>query len=106
MSLFMRRGILFRKVQDQDVDIEQLVIPRGYKDEVLKGLHDQVGNPGVERTTRLLKERFYWPGVSTDVENWVKSCDRCLKRKDKNVERAPLVSVHTTYPSELVFLTS
>ena len=30
----MRRGILFRKVKDQDGDIEQLVIPRGYKDEL------------------------------------------------------------------------
>jgi len=101
-SLFMRRSILFRKVQDQDGDIEQLVIPRGYKDEVLNGLHYLVGHPRVELTTRLLRVRFYWPEMSNDVENWVKRCDRCLKRKDKNVERAPIVSVHTTYQLELV----
>jgi len=32
----------------------------------------------------------------------VKHCDICLKRKAKRVERAPLISVTTTYPLELV----
>jgi len=58
-SLFMRRGILFRKVQDQYGDIDKLMIQMGYNDKVLKGRSDQVGHFGVERTTRLLREPFY-----------------------------------------------
>ncbi len=40
--------------------------------------------------------------MGTDVENYVKNCDRCLKRKSDTSTRAPLVGITTTYPLELV----
>ena len=36
--------------------------------------------PGRERTLALLKERFNWPRMSTDVEKHVTKCTRCLRR--------------------------
>lgn len=101
-NLFMKRGILFRKVQQGEEILEQLVVPEGYRKEVLRGLHDEVGHPGIERTMRLLRERFYWPGMYSDTEHWIKTCDRCLKRKDKPTQRAPLININTSYPLELV----
>ena len=79
--LFMKRGILFRKVQEGDRGTEQFVLPFNYKQEVLKGVHDDVGHPGIERTVRIIRERFFWPGMVADVEKHVKTCDRCLRRK-------------------------
>jgi len=64
----MKREILFRRVKYPDGDIEQLVVPDGYKGDILKGLDDHVGHPGIERTLRLMRERFFWPGMPTDVE--------------------------------------
>jgi len=101
-SFFVRRGILFRKVKNDTEEIEQLVLPEVYREEVLRGLHSDIGHPGTERTIRLIRERFFWPGMLKDVEQWVKTCDRCLKRKDKLGQRAPMVSIHTKYPLELV----
>ena len=100
--LFVQRGVLYRKVCETEEETHQLVLPECYKEEVLRGLHDHVGHPGVERTVRLLRERFYWPGMYTDVETWVKGCDRCLRRKNKQQQREPLVSVTTSAPLELV----
>jgi len=41
-----------------------------YKEDILKGLHDHVGHPGIERTLRLMRERFFWPGG-----RFIKICD-------------------------------
>ena len=71
-NVVMKRGILFRKLMENEEEIEQLVLPTGYRNEVLKGLHNDVGHPGAERTMRLLRERFFWPGMYTDVEQWIK----------------------------------
>ena len=84
----MKRGILFRNVQDDDKVIEQLVLPAKYRKDVLRGLHNDVGHPGKERTMRLLKERYYWPGMSSAVDSWVNRCDSCIRRKSSTNERA------------------
>ena len=101
-NLRMKRGLLFRVISEEDREIEQLVIPLDHRDDILKSLHNDVGHPGKERTLRLLRDRFYWPGMTTSVEKWVTKCERCLRRKSSTNERAPLVNVSTTYPLELV----
>ena len=50
----------------------------------------------------ILRDRFYWPRVSADLDAWVNACDRCLKRKSPTNNRAPLVSITTQQPLELV----
>lgn len=39
--------------------IKQLVLPARYRPMVLRSLHDECGHMGVERTTELVKDRFY-----------------------------------------------
>ncbi len=68
----------------------------------MASLHDDVGHPGRERTLSLLRDRFYWPGMSTAVENYVKNCGRCIRFKTQGTHRAPLVNIQTTQPLELV----
>jgi transposase InsO family protein len=97
----IKRGILFRKFKEGNRDIEQLVVPYTFREDILKGLHDDVGHPGQERTMRLLRDRFYWPRMSTDVTKWVNKCERCLRRKSK-VEKSPLINIKSTFPLELV----
>ena len=58
-SLTIKRGILYRKLHENEEEIEQLVIPECYRGLVLRGLHNDVGHPGRDRTDRLLRERFY-----------------------------------------------
>ena len=100
-NLKLNRGVLFRMLKEDEKEIEQLVIPKCYREEILKGLHDDCGHPGQERTIRLIRERYFWPGVGKDVSEWIEKCNRCIRRKS-TVDKAPLVSVHSAYPLDLV----
>lgn len=96
------RGILYRQITINEETVLQLVLPEVYRKTALLGLHNEIGHPGRDRTMTLLRDRFFWPGMAADCEQWVKKCDRCLRRKSDTNIRAPLVNVITTYPLELV----
>jgi len=98
----LQRGVLHKVIKIDGEDVYQLVLPSRCRSAALRSLHDHVGHPGRDRTTSLIRERFYWPGVTTDVEKHLQSCDRCLKRKSSTAVRAPLVSIQTLQPLELV----
>ena len=69
----------------------------------MEACHDDVGHLGIERTTSLLKDRFYWPGMEDDIEEYIKTCPRCLKFK-AIPERAELNIIDVTRPLELVHI--
>ena len=98
----MKKGILYRTIKDEGETVEQLVLPKCYRNDVLKGLHNDIGHPGRDRTISLLRERFFWPSMTKDAEEWIENCDRCVRRKCGSDIRAPLVNVDTSYPLELV----
>ena len=58
-----------------------------------------MGYLGIERTTSLLRYRFYWPSMIEDIEHHIKSCPRCLrfKTQPEKVELNPLELVHIDY---------
>ena len=63
-----------------------------------------MGHPGRNHTLSILRDRFFWPGMTADVDHWIKKCDRCLKRKSSVNIRAPLVNIMTNCPLEMVCL--
>ena len=99
--LFLKRGVLYRKRIENDSEIHQLVLPNKFCCQVLSGLHDDVGHPGIERTLSLVQQRFYWPSMTKDVTTHVTNCSRCILRKAVG-DRAPLVNITTSQPLELV----
>jgi hypothetical protein len=99
--LRLNRGALYREVTADGQTTSQLVLPSSLRKEALRGIHDDVGHPGRDRTMALAKERFWWPGISRNVEDWVSHCTRCLRRKAAG-DKAPLVNIVTTQPMELV----
>lgn len=92
-------GILHRKTTNR----KQLVLPEIHKSTVLKELHDEMGHQGVERTLLLIRDRFYWPCMQREVEDYVTKRCVCIKQKKSCHEsRAPLTNIVTTQPFELV----
>lgn len=92
-------GVLTRKTTNK----KQLVLPEVYKATVLKELHDEMGHQGTDRTTTLIRERFYWPYMQREIEHYVARTCTCLKQKKPHKEtRAPLTNIITTQPFELV----
>lgn len=69
---------------------------------MLKSLHDDLGHLGIERTTDLLRSRFFWPKMSKDAEQYVKNCGKCITRKSPCQRAAPLHHITSTGPMDLV----
>jgi hypothetical protein len=55
----------------------QLFIPSSHRERAFKGIHDETGHMGVERTLELARARFYWLKMAKYIETKCKSCDRC-----------------------------
>lgn len=63
-------------------DVLQLLLPAALKADVLTQLHQQHGHQGIERTGELVRQRCYWPGMSSDIVSWCQECERCQFSKD------------------------
>ncbi len=48
---------------------------------ILGELHDKLGHQGMERTSALCRKRVYWVGMSKDIEDWCRKCERCVIAK-------------------------
>ena len=103
-SLKLIRGVLYREVENEGCIKKQLLLPYCFIEQVLNGLHNDMGHPSKDHTLSLLRDRFYWPGMTSDTENWIKNCGRCIRRKAKTDIRTPLVTITSTFPPELVCL--
>ena len=73
-SLRMIRGILYREVKEGDNIIQQLALPKIYHHTVLQALRNDVGHPRRDRTISLIRERFYWPRMTAEIERWTSEC--------------------------------
>lgn len=61
---------------------------------------------GIERTLDLVRARFYWPKMASDIEHKIRTCDRCMWRKALPEKAAPLVNILTNRPLQLVCMDS
>lgn len=102
-KLELKDGMLYRvKKTHTGREIQQLVLPERYRTVVLRALHDECGHLGVERTSELLKDRFYWPRMTAEVEQYIKTCGRCVTRKTLPQHAAPLSHITSSGPLDLV----
>ena len=85
-KLTLKRGVLYRRIQENGKVIFQLVLPEQFKKIALNGAHDNMGHLGRDKTLSILRDRLYWPNLSNDVEQYLKSCDRCIRRKSSTDE--------------------
>lgn len=93
---------LYLKSSNQTGEIfHRLVIPDHMRDTVFRMIHDDMGHLGRDKTLSLAQERFFWVNLTGFVEDKIRSCYRCQCAKSLP-ERAPLVSITTTQPLELV----
>jgi len=97
-------GVLFRKCHVQEEESFQLVLPEEYREQALHGCHDEVGHLGRDRTLQLLRQRFFWPGMTQSATAYVDKCMRCIRRKTPTNQRAPMVNITTSQPMEMICL--
>lgn len=104
-KLALLNGILYRVSKDPLTKHKrfQYVLPEALKGEALAGVHDLAGHQGQSRTLHLVRQRFFWHDMEKDIRNYVRNCHRCvLSKTPEPAARAPLESIKTTAPLELV----
>ena len=65
--------------------------------------HHSVGHQGHNRTLSLMKERFWWPGMSQALLKAVANCRRCIQYGAKG-QLPPMQPIICTEPMELVHI--
>uniref|UniRef100_A0A8C6UTV1 Gypsy retrotransposon integrase-like protein 1 n=1 Tax=Neogobius melanostomus TaxID=47308 RepID=A0A8C6UTV1_9GOBI len=98
-------GVLFRRAYRSDggEEILQLLLPASLREETLHLLHQQHGHQGMERTTELVRQRCYWPGMSNDIRDWVQECQRCQVAKDASqVSHSYMGHLLASRPNEIL----
>ena len=83
--------------------ITQLLLASTMKDEVLQELHDKMGHQGIDRVEKLVRSRFYWPKIRSDIQHWISMCERCNLAKLPHLKvRTPMHSIVAREPLEVI----
>lgn len=95
-NFFLKGDIVFRrclpsKKQFLEGDSDwRLYVPNDSRMEVLKSMHDDSvsGHLGASKTLARVKEKYYWPGLAKDINNYVRTCEACQVNKypNKNIK--------------------
>jgi hypothetical protein len=82
-------GILYRRKSDGK---HQLIVPESLIREVINENDDPVyvSHPGTKRTHDLIALRFWWRNMKKSIEEYVRNCDSCQRRKGDREFVAPL----------------
>ena len=100
--LYLEDGILHRTASLDGQPVSQIVLPESHKNIAFQGIHSEVGHPGKEKSVWLARQRFYFPGLESYIENRVDKCPRCVCRKTPVKPMAPLLPIVTTRPMQLL----
>ena len=79
------------------------VVPAGKRQAAIDRCHRSARHQGRDRTLSLLKERFWWPGMSRALFRAVSTCGRCKQYEAKG-QLPPMNPILCTEPMELVHI--
>jgi hypothetical protein len=86
------QGLIYRRRPN---DQHQLLVPKALVNDVIRENHSPIfiAHPGVKRTCDLIVLNFWWPGMRRSIEEYIKGCDGCQRRKEDREFKAPLGEV-------------
>ena len=79
------------------------VVPTADWQAAIDGCHRSAGHQGRDRTLSLMKERFWWLGMSQALLQAVANCGRCIQYEAKG-QLPPMEPIICTEPMELVHI--
>ena len=103
--MVLKDGLLYLKTREGKGDevLFRFVVPKAHRGKALDGCHQEAAHQGQKCLLSLLSERFWWPGMSRELINWVKFCKRCMKFKAAP-PKAKLQPLPCSGPGELLHI--
>ena len=102
-DLVYQNGLLYVKETATNTTDEMLlfIVPANKRQAALDLCHRDAGHQGRDRTYSLLKERFWWPKMRTQMMTSILNCAKC-KVFEKREPRAPLCNIVAAEPMDLI----
>ncbi|XP_057684821.1 uncharacterized protein LOC130911119 [Corythoichthys intestinalis] len=102
-KLSLKDGLLYRlSKKPSGEEVSQLVLPKIFRKNVMQAMHDDLGHLGQEKTVDLLRSRFFWPKMASEVEEYIRNCGECVTHKTSAQRSAPLQQIISHGPMDLV----
>ena len=100
-QLLIKNGLLYQKTQQGQADeiVFQFVVPQRHRGATLDGCHREAAHQGQCRSTALMQECFWWPGMTQTSETALKS--HCRKY-EAAPPVAPMKPLACSGPGELL----
>ena len=104
-NFMIHQGALYLKSMPigETEDLLLFVVPKAYCVTTLNGCHWDAGHQGHDCTLSLLWECFWWPGMTNQMQQSIKSCMHCLQH-ESNLPQAPLHPIVGTAPVDLLHI--
>ena len=84
-------------------DLLLFMVPRVHCVAALNGCHQDMGHQGHDHTLSLLQEHFWWPGMSNQSWQSIKSCMHCLQHEG-DLSKVPLHLIVATALMDLLYV--
>ena len=91
-ELTVHKGVILRA--------EQIVIPASLRESMKKKVH--MGHLGINSCLRRARDLIFWPGMSTDIRNYVEKCGVCSTYQNKQPSESLYVRESTELPWQTV----
>ena len=102
-QLVIKNGLLYCKTRQGQADeiMFQFVVPQRHRGTALDGCHQEAAHQGQCRSTALMQERFWWPGMTRDLRNRIKKCG-CCRKYEAAPPVVPMKPLTCSGPGELL----
>lgn len=81
----------------------RIVVPLSLVDKVLELVHGAHGaHQGINRTTALIAQSYFWPGWRRSVSDYVNSCASCQQRKTPIKKTLPRMKITSSHCNDLI----
>jgi len=54
---------------------DRILVPISERKDILQKLH--IAHAGINRTKKLARQHYYWPGMSSQIEQMINKCEKC-----------------------------
>ncbi len=87
--------LLYKEKRTEGGPRVRVCVPKAWRAELLRACHDDItaGHMGQTRTLFKLQQRYYWPCMKEDVNDYVRNCQSCQARKGTYRKPAGLLEV-------------
>ena len=82
-------------------DLLLFMVPRAHPVATINGCHQDAGHQGCDHTLSSLQEHFWWPGMSSQMWQSIRTCTHCLQLEG-SFSKAPLHPIMATAPLDLL----